>query len=176
MGEVAKWNNHRFVVSSRLVRAISEISIKGSFESKETVSDNQKFVRRENGKPVELSFTVTLSAALGCDVRKESVDFVNEATNGAKDYFYIGRKKLMPCAFMLTDASVEDVEITPKGKWAYASVKLTMKQSTKSDGTMPIAPAGGGGGRRNKYTKKPDKPMFTNSHGGKYTALIYHER
>ena len=112
--------------------------------------------KSQNAKPAEISLTVVLNALTGCDVRKEALAFVSEAKAGKQDYFYVGNAKLVTAKLMLTDATISDVEITNGGKWVNAKVQLTMKQSTKDNGSTSgssgsSGSGGGGGGGGSKY-------------------------
>ena len=156
MGEIARWNGHKFEVSSNVIRSFTGLSIKGSSETKDKESSNQKYVERKNGKPKEISLTVNLHSQLGCDVKNEAMAFVDEATAGKKDYFYIGSKKLMTCSMMLTEASIDEIGITNSGAWTRADVKLTFKQCSKNDSGTSTSGGGGGssGGKTNKTSNK----------------------
>lgn len=133
MAEIASWNGNTFVVSPTLIRSFRDLTIKGSSETKNKTSSGQKYVSRKNSNPSEASIMVELNAQTGCDVQNDAMRFVNQARSGAKDYFYIAGKKLIPCKLMLTEASVNEVQIGPSGKWISCKVKLTMKQSSKYD-------------------------------------------
>ncbi len=135
MAEIARWNGHKFEVGSGLIRGFTGLSIKGSSETEDKTSDNQKYVTRKNGKPNEITLTAILNAATGCDVKKEAMDFVDEARAGKKDYFYVATKKLFTCQVMLTDATAKEVAMTNTGVWTRAEVTLTLKQCDKNGGT-----------------------------------------
>ena len=141
MAEIGRWNGHKFEVSSSLIRSFTGLQIKGSSETEDKESGNQKYVSRKNGKPVEVSFTIHLNARFGCDVRSEAMSLVSEAIAGKKDYFYVGNKKLVTCQLMLTDATVKEIGLINKGTWTQADVQVTMKQCSKNDGN-----SGGGSG------------------------------
>ena len=51
MPEVGKWNSHTFVVSPNVIRSFTGLTIKGSSETEDKESGNQKYVSRKNGKP-----------------------------------------------------------------------------------------------------------------------------
>ena len=157
MAEIGKWNRHTFIVSPTLIRSFNGLTLKGSSETGEKTSGSQKYVTRKSGAPLEVSLTVQLNAATGCDVRNEAKQFVADARSGAKDYFYIGGTKLLACKLMLTEASVTETEIAPGGKWVSCSVKLTMKQASKSSGSSGGKPASGkksGGSKKSSVRKK----------------------
>lgn len=135
MAEIASWNGHSFTVSPKLIRGFTGLTIKGSSETKDKTSDGQKYVSRKNSNPSEITLTAELNALTGCDVKNEALKFVDEARSGAKNYFYMGGKKLITCQLMLTEASVSETTIAPNGTWISCKVKLTMKQCAKYDGT-----------------------------------------
>lgn len=135
MAEIARWNGHKFEVGSGLIRGFTGLSVKGSSETEDKTSDKQKYVSRKNGKPNEITLTAILNAATGCDVKKEAMDFVNEARAGNKDYFYVATKKLCTCQVMLTEATVKEIAMTNKGVWTRAEVTLTLKQCDKNGST-----------------------------------------
>lgn len=135
MAEIASWNGHSFTVSPKLIRGFTGLTIKGSSETEDKTSDGQKYVSRKNSNPSEITMTAELNALTGCDVKNEALKFVDEARSGAKNYFYMGGKKLITCQLMLTEASVSETTIAPNGTWISCKVKLTMKQCAKYDGT-----------------------------------------
>lgn len=133
MAEIGRWNEHKFIVSPEVIRSFIDLQIKGSAETKDKKKSKQQYVKRKSGKPVEITLTVKLTAALGCDVKAEALAFVNDAKAGKKGYFYLAGKKLVTCKVMLTDATVKETEILPGGEWVRADVTLTMKQAAKGD-------------------------------------------
>ena len=182
MGELARWNGHKFEVSGSLMRSFTDFSVKGASSTEEKVSSKQGYVHRKNGSPLEVSLTAQLYAQFGCDVRAESMKFVEEARAGAVDYFYAGGKKLTSCKLMLTGADVTEVEMTATGIWVHAQVKLTLKQSSKNDGSTPSSSSGGGSGSSssgssgsNKASVKKSSPSSsskTSSAGKSTTSAI----
>ena len=153
MGEIARWNGHKFEVTPSVIRSFTGLNIKGSSKTEDKESGGQGYVSRKQGQPKEISLTAHLSAQLGCDVQTEAMSFVNQATSGSKDYFYIGSKKLLTCSLMLTEASVSEIGITNGGKWVKADVKLTFKQCSKNDDSTGGS-SGGGGSNKTSVKKK----------------------
>lgn len=145
MAEIGSWKGHTFTVSPTLIRSFSGLTIKGSSETEDKTGSGQKYVSRKNGNPSEISLTVELNALTGCNVKDEALKFVNQAHNGAKDYFYLGGKKLVACQLMLVEASVTETAIAANGTWTSCKVKLVMKQCAKYDGTGSDGGSGGGG-------------------------------
>ena len=105
MAEIGRWNGHIFEVSASIVRWFSALTIKAGCETEDKTSDKQKYVKRKAGNAAQVTMTITLLSALGCDVRREMETFLEEARAGKKDYFYIGNSKLLPEKLMLTDAN-----------------------------------------------------------------------
>ena len=191
MAEIGRWHNHKFVISSKVIRGFTDLNIKASSETEDKESGNQKYVSRKNGKPTEISMTVELQERLGCDVRKETGTFLDEARDGTKDYFYVGKNKLVACMLMLTEASVSDIGMTPKGKWTKATIKLTMKQCGPSGGGAASSDSGdsgnsGGGSGRTYRVRAPqawnyEKKVYATSVAdaiskaglGKYTGYVH---
>ena len=134
-GEIARWNNHKFKVEKKSIHSLSGLQIKGHTETEDKVGSNQKFVSRKNSKPTEITLTAILDARLGCDVKTEALQFVADAYNGCVDWFYMGTSKLATYKLMLTDATVKDIVLSPKGKWISANVALTLKQCTQKNGS-----------------------------------------
>lgn len=129
--ETGRWNGHKFLVSSSRIYSFKSLKVKGSSELKDSKDSKREYVKRKKGSPAEVSLTIDLHGSAGCNVRNEALLFIREAESGAKDYFYVGSKKLLPCKLMLVDASTEEIHISHSGAWISASVKLTMKQAGK---------------------------------------------
>lgn len=155
MAEIGRWNGYVFEVSPSVIRGFTGLKIKGSSETEEKKSSKQKYVKRKNAKPKEISLTVRLVTALGCNVRDEAMDLVGTACAGKSDYFYIGSKKLMTCKVMLVDAQVQEVTLAPNATWIAADVALTFKQSSKDGGSTSSS--------KKKSKKKSTKKSSTKS-------------
>ena len=133
MPEMGAWNGHSFTVSPQVIRSFADLNISASSETSDKKEGSQGIVAWKNGNAAEVSFSVTLSALTGCDVRTEALQFIDEARSGAKDYFYVGGQKLLTCQLMLTDAQVSDTVLAPSGVWVSCKVSLSFKQCTKYD-------------------------------------------
>jgi len=137
MATMANWNGHTFVVSPQLIRSYTELTIKGSCETTTKNTEKQKYVEHKYGEIPEISMTVSLNAQTGVtDVYKEAMEYVQEATDGACAYFYLGGSKLIPATMMLTSAEVTEIVSMPGmgNKWISCDVKLKFQQGSKSDG------------------------------------------
>ena len=146
---VGRWHGHKFIVSSSKVMSFIGLQLKGSSETEDLIKGSEKFVKYKNAKPKEVSFTIKLNAFLGCDVKKEAKALVKESEQGIMDYLYIGRRKVMSCKLMLTEASVKEMAFSAGMKWLWADVAVTFKQSSTNDGSTDgksTSSSGGGSG------------------------------
>ncbi|MBR3740542.1 MAG: hypothetical protein IKN04_08785 [Clostridia bacterium] len=161
MAQIGNWNGHTFEVSDKLIRGFSEMSIKGGCETTEKNANQQKYVERKYGEIPSITFVVGLNAMVGVtDVMGESMAFIEEATAGAADYFYLGGKKLLPGKMRLTEAEVVEIAHMPgKGDiWISSKVRLTLKQGTESDGGGSAGSGSGGSsdtGSQKQSVKSP---------------------
>lgn len=170
-GEIGRWNGHRFIVSSKLIRGMTDLSIKGGIDTDAKTKKKQNYVARKNGQPLEISLTVTLMEATGCKVRDEALLFVSESQSGAKDYFYIARKKLVKCKLILTAATVKNVTFLPGGGMKSANVQLTLKQNGK--GGKSVSGSSGSSGGSNKKSARGGGGSSSSSGGsGSYGGGI----
>ena len=161
MGTMAKWNNHKFQVSSSVIRGFTGLTIKGSAETEDKKKNKSGYVSRKKSKPTEISLTIHLDARTGCNVRSEAMDFVKEAKSGASGYFYIGTKKLVSYKLMLTDADVKQIQLTSNAKWVCADVALTLKQCSKSGESS----SGSSSKKKKKKSVKNSSPRSSGSSG-----------
>ena len=137
MATMANWNGHTFVVSPSLIRSYTELTIKGSCETTTKNTEKQKYVEHKYGEIPEISLTVNLNAQTGVtDVYSEAMQYVQEATDGACAYFYLGGTKLIPAKMMLTSAEVVEIVSMPGvgNKWISCDVRLKFQQGSRSDG------------------------------------------
>ena len=131
MADLAEWNNHQFKVNADVLRSFKDLTIKGATTTKDKTSDKQTYVTRKSGSATEVTLTAILNQNFGVNVKKEAMEFVNEAADGKSAYFYMNGSKLVTCKMMLTAAQVEKIEMTANGVWTSCEVGLTLKQSGK---------------------------------------------
>lgn len=158
MPTIAWWNNHRFEISPSVIRGFTGLTVKGSCETTDKTAGQEKYLTFKNTQPAEISLTAHLNAFLGCDVRREAIDFVIEARWGKSDYFYVYENnqyaKIFVIKMMLTSATVKNVQMAPTGKWVSCDVDLTMKACKVSDNNSINSSSGGsGGGGNSGYSK-----------------------
>lgn len=173
MALIAQWYTHRFEMSASAVRLFSDLGMSATCDTEETESGSEKYVKYKSGKPAELSLTIHLNAALGCDVKTEAMALVYEAQNGATDYFYAGGGKLAGCQFILASVKVSKIAINAGGIWTSAEAACTFKQASKADGSMGSSSGsngslGNGGGGRTQYGTPWQGVIGTNSVFAKY--------
>ena len=128
--EIAAWWKYRFIVSPNAIMGFKGLQVKASCELESKDNSQAGIAVRKRANPTEVSFDAVFCALTGVSPREESHDLLLAAQNGYQSHLYIGGKKIISYQFMLTDATLQDVEVTPKGKWVSAKMHLTMKQCT----------------------------------------------
>lgn len=157
--EVARWSNHKWIISSHEIRSIRDIHITGSSDVEKSDDNDQGYYSYKGSNPTEVTMTAILNAHTGNDVRKEVESFIMDAKKGVNDYIYVGYKKLFSCTMILTNASAKKIELAPNTTWVSAEVALTFMQgssdglggarsasSDSSGGSSGDSSGGGGGG------------------------------
>ena len=147
MAVIASWNKHKFEVGPKLIKSFEELSFKGSCETTDKTTENQKYVERKAGEPTQITFTVMLNALTGCkDVMNEALGYVEEARTGATDYLYFGGRKISAKMMLVTAETQEVVTAPGRGDvWISSKVKLTMKQGGPSEDNDGGSGGGSGG-------------------------------
>ena len=158
---IGEWNAHLFTVNSTVIRGFTNLTVKASCETKDKKKNKQAFVQWKKANANEVTLEVVLNAFAGCSPREEAMAFLEDARNGADGYFYVGGEKLMTCKLMLTQADISEIVMTPGGIWTSAKVKLTMKQSSKADGTGGTSTPNSSGKKKKKSKKKKNPTSGT---------------
>ena len=159
MAVIAQWNGHTFEVGSQLIRGFTDLQVSGGCETTDKNTYKLKYKEHKYGEVPKISLTVHLNALTGVtNVWDEAMQYIDEATAGATDYFYTGGYKLIPAEMMLTKAQVTEVVMMPgRGdEWISADVQLTFEQGTKSDGSSSSGGGGGKGGKGSWLKKAVD--------------------
>lgn len=128
---LAQFGSLQFEISSSTALLFEKLKLSSECETEDKTVDEQKYVSAKNGKPVQASFAVILSASLGIDVKERVTAILNSAQRGEQAYFYIVGKKLFPFQMMIVSAQTEEIQSAPSGVWVYAKVNITLKQSSK---------------------------------------------
>ena len=128
---LAQFGSLQFEISSSTALLFEKLKLSSECETEEKTGDEQKYVSAKNGKPVQASFAVILSASLGIDVKEKVTAILNSAQRGEQAYFYIVGEKLFPFQMMMVSAQTEEIHASPSGVWVYATVNITLKQSSK---------------------------------------------
>lgn len=128
--EVAAWWKYRFIVSPNAIMGFKGLQVKASCELESKDNSQSGVAVRKRANPTEISFDAVFCALTGVSPRSEAHDLLIAARGGYQSHLYVGGKKILSCQFMLTDATLQDVEVTPKGKWVSAKMHLTLKQCT----------------------------------------------
>lgn len=144
MAVIGQYGGWTFEVRANYMRPFKDFQIVSECETEDKTADAQKYVSAKNGKPIQITTTVTLNAYLGADVRGDAIGLIDAAQRSYQGYFYIQSKKLFPFMLMLTRASIKNFVLSPNGQWIACDIDLTLKQSSKD--WINGAPASSGGG------------------------------
>lgn len=131
MRTLAQFGEIQFGISTETALLFEKLKISAECETDDKKENSQGYVKAKNGKPAEISMSVALSAALGVDVQKSAMQFLNAAQRSTEDYLYVGGKKVFPFKLMMTKADTEEILLSPKGVWTYTKISITLKQSSK---------------------------------------------
>lgn len=61
------------------MRSFKNFQIVSECETEDKTASAQKYVSAKNGKPIQITLTVTLSAYLGVDVRADAIALIDAA-------------------------------------------------------------------------------------------------
>ena len=166
--DIIKFDNIAFYVEPNRIRGVRDISISVSSETEENTQNNEKYVKRKNASPYQASMKAILMAALGVPVQSTAIELTEAARNGRTGYLYSAGAKIFPCKFMMTGASIGNLQISTKGVWTYCEVSLTFQQCSKYDGSTSGSSStpsnyGGGGGGSDSGQKTKKKSTKTKS-------------
>ena len=120
MALVGKWNGHKFQVSKKQFYSFGDLTIKGSSETEDKTKDKQKYVKRKNGKPTEVSITVVLNAEIAGKTITETVqDRVVSKQGGKMITRTVERTQKRYEALDVRQDAMQFIEEARKGKADY---------------------------------------------------------
>lgn len=158
MAVIGQYGGWTFEIRANYMRPFKDFQIVSECETEDKTADAQKYVSAKNGKPIQITTTVTLNAYLGVNVRGDAIGLIDAAQRSYQGYFYIQSKKLFPFMLMLTRASIKNFVLSPNGQWIACDIDLTLKQSSKDwiNGAPASSSGGGssGGGSSSSGSKK----------------------
>lgn len=145
MAVIGQYGGWTFEIRANYMRPFKNFQIVSECETEDKTADAQKYVSAKNGKPIQITTTVTLNAYLGANVRGDAIGLIDAAQRSYQGYFYIQSKKLFPFMLMLTRASIKNFVLSPNGQWIACDIDLTLKQSSKDwINGAPASSSGGG--------------------------------
>lgn len=145
MAVIGQYGGWTFEIRANYMRPFKDFQIVSECETEDKTADAQKYVSAKNGKPIQITTTVTLNAYLGANVRGDAIGLIDAAQRSYQGYFYIQSKKLFPFMLMLTRASIKNLVLSPNGQWIACDIDLTLKQSSKDwINGAPASSSGGG--------------------------------
>lgn len=164
--DIIRWGDIAFFVSPNQIRGMKDFAISASCETGDSKMDGEKFIKKKNSGAYEVSMTAMLNAFLGENVRETVLKLTEAARLGEENYLYAADNKLLTCKLMMVSAKASNVHYAPDGTWTQADVALTLKQSTKSNGTISTRRSG------KKEKEKPESNLQETMHYGEEEAEI----
>lgn len=138
---IAAWGDKKFRITSKKILGIDPFSMGDSYSADSDSPGREKST---------VSFSVTLIAGLGYNVKKEIKSW--QSLTGKSEYLKVGNKKLYDKKMQLTGVDVSDVQVTIQGTIVSAKLSLSFeeyrkakKKKTTSTTTSVTTTSGGGG-------------------------------
>lgn len=126
MATMAKWGSKTWAVSAKKVVALEGLSFSYTQVADNNTSTEEKKTTNERGTELfPLSFTTTLHAGAGVDVRAEIESWKNLVTK--VNYFYLGGKRLGP-KLQLRKVNVSDIKLDDLGRIRLAKLSFEFKE------------------------------------------------
>lgn len=155
--DIVTWSGNggiSFFVKPNKIQGVSELNIEASANVEEKEENSEKIAQKKTNGSIQITIRAYLNAFLGADVQETVNKAIEAARKGESGYFYSYGKKLFSNQFMMTEAKATNILMSGTGTWVSCELNLTLKQSTKADGS--IQPTGGGqhnpGGKGTTYT------------------------
>ena len=160
--DIVTWSGNggiSFFVKPKTIQGIKGFNIHSSTDTEDMENDGEKFIQKKNAGSIEITLNAELNGFVGADVKGIADRAIDAARRGEIGYFYCYGKKMYASQFMMTSAEANDIVLNSKGGWISCTLNMTLKQSTKADGTITKTetytveiwddveiPTGGGGG------------------------------
>lgn len=147
----AQWGGHKFAISEGV--GFSNLELDSSIGTKQknatttTVqqiwNEKKKKYKKKKVKyklqysvvntrnPDGLTLTAHLFAVFGCDVKAEAMAWHAQGVEGKSDYLYVGETKMFNFELRLVHATVQNIVLSPGGKWISADVALQFERGSK---------------------------------------------
>lgn len=158
---LASWGGKQLEVSARTIEGISKLGYYIEAETEDKDKGKAGYKQFKLAKR-SLDMDVVLRADLNVDVRAEIGAWMDLCAAGKTDKFYVAGEAVSECAFLLTGAKADNVEIAPNGVWKSAELRLEFEQST----------AGGSGSGSSSSSKGSKKASVKSGSSGKSKAAL----
>ena len=132
-----KWNDIKFFVNANTVLGFKDLTISTSCETEDKENGGEKYVSMKNKKGFEINLTAYFDKRLGIkDVQSDALALAGFACVGKTGYIYdASGSKLVPTNMMATAGKINNVRLSPEGKWICCDVQMTFKSCSKLDGS-----------------------------------------
>lgn len=124
MSTIAKWRKRKWVVSTKQIKDFRSLAFTYAQQADNNSSTEGKGMTNEKGLELfQMSFSTTLLAGAGVDVRKEIKEWKKEVTKTGM--FYLNGKQLGPKKVRLDKVSVSNINVDNKGRMLQATLQFT---------------------------------------------------
>lgn len=147
--DIVSWGGNggiSFFVKPKKIQGISELSISAAANLEEKEEGDEKFARRKTNGAIQIATKAYLNAFLGANVQETVNKAIEAARKGSSGYFYSYGKKLFTNQFMMTEAKASNILLSGTGAWVSCELDMTLKQSSKCEGSQPPSGGSGSGG------------------------------
>lgn len=175
--DIVTWSGNggiSFFVKPNRIQGVSELNIEAGANVEEKEENDEKFAKRKTNGSIQISMRAYLNAYLGAEVQEIAARAIDAARKGESGYFYTYGKKMFSSQFMMADAKASNILMSGTGSWVSCELDLTLKQSSKADGS--VTPTGGGktgsGGQKSYRVQMPGKNEQKVSAGSVQEAVV----
>ncbi|MBR0126889.1 MAG: hypothetical protein IJL99_01365 [Firmicutes bacterium] len=123
MSTIAKWRKQKWLVSPEKIKDLRSLAFSYAQQADNNNSTEGKGLTNEKGLELfKMSFSTTLLAAVGVDVRKEINNWKKEVTKTGA--FYLNGKQLGPKKMRLDKVGVSNILVDNKGRMLQATLQF----------------------------------------------------
>ena len=133
-----------FFVKPNVIQGIKELTVKASVNGEDKENNGDKYTTKKTNGAVQITLKADLNGFLGVNVKSMALKIIDAARTGETGYFYSYGKKLFSSQFMMAEAEAGDIQINSLGDWISCVITMTLKQSSKADGSTAAATSSGG--------------------------------
>jgi hypothetical protein len=124
MSTIAKWRKKKWLISQDEIKEFKSLQFSYAQQAKNNNSTEGKGLTNEKGLDLfKMSFSTTLIAGIGVDIRKEIDSWKQEVTKSGT--FYLNGKQLGPKKQRLDKVSVNNIRVDNSGRMLQATLQFS---------------------------------------------------